>query len=105
MMLVAACLGIVALDSAGCGGDTRESLTDCMEPETGYVIRRETSHLTCEQASLILGLMGSAEHGTQNIKDANGGIWVCRAFPKQAGAVKYACRKGQWHFSVHSPPN
>ena len=102
-ILLAGCLGSVALGSAGCGGDTRESLTDCIEAETGYVIRQETSRLNCEEASLILGLIGSAEHGTQKIENPDGGVWMCKAFPKRAGAVKYACREGRRHFSVYAP--
>jgi hypothetical protein len=87
---------------SGCGGDERESLTDCEEAETGYVIRLESSGLDCEQASIILGLIGAAEHGTQEIKEPGGGVWACEAFPNRPKAVKYVCRRRSQRFSVRA---
>jgi hypothetical protein len=87
----------------GCGEGRRESLTDCKEAETGYVIDLEKSGLGCDRASIILGLIGSAEHGVQPITDAAGGMWMCEAFPERAGAIKYICRKGKQRFSVRAP--
>ena len=96
------CLCLFMLFS-GCGGGSRESLSDCEEAETGYVIDLENGGVDCEQASIILGLIGSAEHGVQKIGESNGQSWMCKAFPEQAGAVKYVCRQGRRHFSVRAP--
>jgi hypothetical protein len=86
-----------------CGEDELESLSDCKEAETGYVLDTENSGLDCQQASIILGLIGSAEHGVQQIGEPNGESWMCKAFPERAGAVKYICRQGQRHFAVRAP--
>jgi hypothetical protein len=88
---------------SGCGEGGRESLTDCKESETGYVIDLENTDVDCERASIILGLIGSAEHGVQKIREASGKSWMCRAFPERARAVKYICRQGKQHFSVRAP--
>jgi len=87
----------------GCGEGSRESLSDCRESETGYVLAMEDSGLDCEQGSIILGLIGSAKHGVQKIGEPNGESWMCEAFPERAGAVKYICRQGERHFSVRAP--
>jgi len=59
--LLCLCLWVVL---SGCGGTDRESLTDCEEAETGYVLNVEKSGLDCGQASIILGLIGSALSST-----------------------------------------
>ena len=74
------CVGLAMLATVtACGGSERESLSDCEESETGYQIKVQSSGLSCEEASIILGLMGSAEHGTQAIKGPEGAIWLCKA--------------------------
>jgi len=97
------CMCGLCLILSGCGGTSPESLTDCEEAETGYVLVLENSDLDCERASIILGLIGSAEHGVQKIKDSDGGAWLCEGFPERPNAVKYICRKGKRHFSVRAP--
>lgn len=87
----------------GCGEGARESLSDCEDAETGYVLVLENSGLDCERASIILGLIGSAEHGVQKIGEPDRGAWLCEAFPERPGAAKYACRKGKLHFFVRAP--
>ena len=102
-VILVSCLCFILLTAlSSCGADTRESLTDCEEAETGYVIRLEGSGLACEQASIIVGLIGAAEHGTQEIKESRGGVWACEAFPNRPGAIKYVCRRGPHHFSVRA---
>ena len=97
VVVVAACLGVVG--AVGCGSQ-RESLSDCREDETGYVIRDLTGGVDCEEASAILGLLGSAEHGVQPIQERGGGVWKCRAFPSKADAPKFRCRQGPKGFVV-----
>jgi hypothetical protein len=98
---VVACVCGLCLSVSGCSGG-RESLSDCEESETGYVLVLENSGLDCEHASIILGLIGSAEHGVQKIEDSEGGAWLCEGFPERSDAVKYKCRKGSRHFSVRT---
>src|SRR5882672_5602319 len=87
------CVAVTLLaTTAGCGAGGRESLSDCRESETGYKIQVQNSGLSCEEVSIILGLIGSAEHGMQEIKGPEGAMWHCKAFPNEPGAVKYICK-------------
>lgn len=85
--------------AVGCGSQ-RESLSDCIEEETGYVIRHLTGGVGCEEASGILGLLGSAEHGVQSVKEVGGGVWKCRAFLTRKDAPKFRCRQGPKGFVI-----
>jgi len=99
VIAVVACLGMMGI--AGCGSQ-RESLSDCMEEETGYIIHIESGRVNCEEASILLGLLGAAEHGVQTIEERGGRVWKCRAFPEKPNAPKYRCWNGSKRFVVLS---